>query len=89
MVVTLSPLGIFTQLIMVPAPLFLGFWFLVQVFSGFQMHAGSGGVAWWAHIGGFAAGFLMTLFLNAVGGLNPPPPHVYDSREEMAREARF
>ena len=71
-VLTLLPLGVFTRLIPIPAPVFLGFWFLFQVLSGFQTSPESGGVAWWAHVGGFAAGFLMTAILNNTGGLNPP-----------------
>ena len=59
-VVALLPLGFFTQLIHVPALFFLGFWFVQQFFYGLLdlgvASAQSGGVAWWAHIGGFVAG---------------------------------
>ncbi len=62
-VVTLLPLGFFSQLIQVPALFFLGFWFLQQFLMGALSlgvrTAGTGGVAWWAHIGGFAAGLLL------------------------------
>ena len=66
-VVTLLPLGIFTQLVSIPAVFFLGFWFLQQFVAGALSLAAktaqTGGVAWWAHIGGFAAGFgLVWLF---------------------------
>lgn len=58
-VVTLVPILFFFTFIEVPALLFLGLWFLIQFLSG-SMTMGSGasaaGVAWWAHIGGFAAG---------------------------------
>lgn len=74
MVMTLIPLGAFTRLTPVPAPLFLGFWFLIQIVSGFGQSSEGGGVAWWAHVGGFAAGFAMTAGLRQVGALNPPPP---------------
>lgn len=52
-------------LVPLPAFLILGYWFLVQFFAGissFGMAAtkGVGGVAWWAHIGGFLTGFLVT-----------------------------
>jgi membrane associated rhomboid family serine protease len=45
-----------------PAMIFLGFWFVSQIYSGYfslNLPAGSGvpGVAWWAHIGGFLFGF--------------------------------
>ena len=62
-VVTLLPLGFFTQLVEIPAPFFLGFWFLQQFLMGalsLGAHtAETGGVAWWAHIGGFAAGVVL------------------------------
>lgn len=62
-VVTLLPLGIFTQLVQIPAVFFLGFWFLQQFLSGAmsltEKTAQTGGVAWWAHIGGFVAGFAL------------------------------
>lgn len=62
-VVTLLPLGFFTQLIQVPALFFLGFWFVQQFLYGlFSLNvqsAQSGGVAWWAHIGGFVAGVVL------------------------------
>jgi membrane associated rhomboid family serine protease len=61
-VVTFLPLGFFSQLVQVPAVFFLGFWFLQQFVSGALSLTATqtgGGVAWWAHIGGFAAGFAL------------------------------
>ena len=53
----------------VPAFLFLVLWFLIQAFNGFGSLLGShsgGGVAWWAHAGGFAAGMaLLAMAKNA------------------------
>jgi membrane associated rhomboid family serine protease len=74
-VVTLLPLGFFTQLVKIPAIFFLGFWFLQQFLMGamslgVQTAAESGGVAWWAHIGGFAAGVVLVRLL---GGRRPRP----------------
>jgi membrane associated rhomboid family serine protease len=50
-----------------PAPLLLGYWFLVQFFTGFEMlaieSATLGGVAWWAHVGGFLVGMVLALTL--------------------------
>ena len=54
-------LVIIFRIIPVPAWLMLGLWFGLQVFSGTAAAAGVGGVAYWAHAGGFAAGLLMTL----------------------------
>ncbi len=56
-VLTLIPFGFFIRMVEVPAFFFLGFWFLLQMFSGtLTLGNQSGGVAWWAHIGGFLAG---------------------------------
>ena len=45
----------------VPAVLFLGLWILLQVFFGIRARdAGEIGVAWWAHVGGFAAGMILS-----------------------------
>ena len=60
-VLTLVPLFYFVRLIEIPALLYLGFWFISQLFNGlFALTAAdvfqSGGVAWWAHIGGFVFG---------------------------------
>jgi membrane associated rhomboid family serine protease len=59
-VLTLVPLGLFTQLAEIPALVVLGFWIVIQLVNGLVTfsHQG-GGVAWFAHIGGFAAGMLL------------------------------
>ena len=46
----------------VPAVIFLGLWYVMQFVSGLNALGGgaSGGVAWWAHIGGFLSGMLLT-----------------------------
>jgi membrane associated rhomboid family serine protease len=55
------PLGIFYKLTMLPAAVVLGFWFVFQLFDGVAALGGAdvGGVAVWAHIGGFVAGIVM------------------------------
>ena len=53
-------LVIFFTVIELPALIVLGFWFVGQLISAFGM---SGGVAWWAHVGGFLAGALLMPFL--------------------------
>jgi membrane associated rhomboid family serine protease len=59
-VVTLVPIFVFLQVMALPALVVLGMWFVVQIFSGtFALGTGAtGGIAWWAHIGGFAFGVL-------------------------------
>lgn len=49
-----------------PAVLFIGLWFLVQFFSGVSSlgSAAQGGVAWWAHVGGFLMGILLVVGLR-------------------------
>jgi membrane associated rhomboid family serine protease len=43
----------------IPAIIVLGVWFLLQLFSGVTTSASGGGVAWFAHIGGFIAGIVL------------------------------
>lgn len=62
---TLIPLGFFVRIAVLPAVLVLGFWFLLELFQGFLSLGAdpeAGGVAFWAHIGGFAAGALLAKF---------------------------
>jgi membrane associated rhomboid family serine protease len=66
-VVTLVPIFFFLQIVELPAVLFLIVWFLINVYSGLGSltdGAASGGVAWWAHIGGFLVGVLWALPLR-------------------------
>lgn len=62
-VLTLIPVFIFLQVAELPAIVVLGLWFVLQFVNGMVSlgmdTAGMGGVAWWAHIGGFAAGMLL------------------------------
>ncbi|HKA14688.1 MAG TPA: rhomboid family intramembrane serine protease [Myxococcota bacterium] len=62
------PLGLFLYNTVVPAYLMLGWWFLLQVIGGIPALQGAGGgVAFWAHVGGFAAGIaLLPLFRDPV-----------------------
>lgn len=55
---TVIPIFIFLQFIELPALVFLALWFFYQILSSL---IGEAGVAWWAHIFGFMAGFLFTL----------------------------
>ncbi len=58
-VLVLIPLGFFTQLVRMPAGWVLGLWFLIQLLSSALVNPDGGGVAWFAHIGGFIAGMLL------------------------------
>jgi membrane associated rhomboid family serine protease len=53
-------LGFFIQTVRVPAAILLGFWFVLQLLYGLpSLMAGAqgGGVAWFAHVGGFVFGY--------------------------------
>ena len=54
-------LVIFIRIIPVPAWIVLGLWFLIQLVQGWTTPSDQGGVAHWAHAGGFIAGVIMTL----------------------------
>jgi len=78
-VTTLIPIFIFITVREIPAIFLLGFWILMQIFFGAaSMNAGdlqsAGGVAYFAHIGGFVAGMLLVVLL---GGLRRPTRVVY------------
>jgi len=76
-VLTLVPLGFFIRLMYIPAGLVLTLWFLLQLFYSGMSQGQGGGVAWWAHIGGFVAGLaLVGLFKKRrVRFFNPPHHH--------------
>jgi membrane associated rhomboid family serine protease len=59
-VLTLFTLGFFVRLIEVPAMMVLGFWFVFQ-FLNALVAQDAGGVAWYAHIGGFLAGMALII----------------------------
>ena len=51
-------------LVAVPALIVLGLWFLFQLFDGLRGPSGEGGVAFWAHVGGFIAGLALLPLLK-------------------------
>jgi len=67
-ITTIVPLFFFLWTVELPAILLLGYWFLIQFLTGFQMQAietaTAGGVAWWAHVGGFLVGMLLAFTLR-------------------------
>ena len=75
-VVTLVPIFYYIRIVELPALVYLGFWFIAQLFNGvFALTAAdvfsSGGVAWWAHIGGFVFGLAVIRFIS------PRLPRIY------------
>jgi membrane associated rhomboid family serine protease len=79
----LIPLGIFFTTLQIPAWAFLGFWFLQQAFYGVaslsipsNIGMEGGGIAYWAHAGGFVFGAILGPFLGLFSGPTVPlPPH--------------
>lgn len=67
-IIIMVPIFIFPFFFEIPAIFFLAFWFFEQVFSGalsLVSPTAAGGIAWWAHIGGFTSGMLLhTMFKN-------------------------
>jgi membrane associated rhomboid family serine protease len=61
---TLLTLGFFVTTVVLPAYLMLGYWFVIQLLLG-TVSRTTGGIAVWAHVGGFVAGVaLINLFAN-------------------------
>jgi membrane associated rhomboid family serine protease len=66
-ILTLIPILFIPFLVNLPALFYLGVWFLIQVLSGtlsFTSHGAGGGIAWWAHIGGFVTGIVLLPFFR-------------------------
>jgi hypothetical protein len=65
-ILTLVPLLILFFFWRIPAVLMLGYWFVIQFVSGLNALGGAdqGGVAVWAHVGGFVLGALLVLMLG-------------------------
>ncbi|MDP2233641.1 MAG: rhomboid family intramembrane serine protease [Actinomycetota bacterium] len=60
-VVTLVPILFYIEAAALPAAFVIGFWFVLQIAQGLSALGGTmeTGVAWWAHVGGFAAGIVL------------------------------
>ncbi|MEW6178869.1 MAG: rhomboid family intramembrane serine protease [Chloroflexota bacterium] len=71
-VITFVPVFFLPWFVNIPAIIYLGFWFISQLFSGLLSLAvpagmSMGGIAWWAHIGGFVFGLFLALPFSASG----------------------
>jgi len=84
----LFPILVFFWVVEIPALIVIGFWFVTQVFSGVaslaDTAAQSGGVAWWAHVGGFAFGAALMFVLPKAPA--PQPRARPASYKDRARE---
>src|SRR6266568_949565 len=70
---------IFFTIVTLPAIILIGVWFVLQFFDGIlslsTVQQGMGGVAYFAHVGGFLSGLIITLLLRPI--LRPPPTTSY------------
>jgi membrane associated rhomboid family serine protease len=60
-VLSFVPIFLFAWFVEIPAVIYLGIWFLMQVYSGvasLSLPGAESGVAWWAHVGGFVFGLI-------------------------------
>ncbi len=73
-VLTLIPILFIPYFIEIPAYFFLGAWFVLQFLNAAGSGGGAGGVAWWAHIGGFVFGMLVLKILDATPGTGASSP---------------
>ncbi len=83
---------VFFRIFPIPAWVMLGLWFGLQLFSGVGADPSTGGVAYWAHAGGFVIGMILTLplFLRRGGRAfwtrtdgHPPHPEAQYSRSKI------
>ncbi|NKB81417.1 MAG: rhomboid family intramembrane serine protease [Nitrospirales bacterium] len=78
-VLVLIPLGFFTRMMYIPAGWVLGLWFVMQLLSGGMSLRSQGGVAFFAHIGGFLVGMMLIgVFKHPnVRFFNDPHRHIH------------
>jgi membrane associated rhomboid family serine protease len=66
-ILTVIPIFFFIRLVSIPAVIVLGIWFLLQVINSAASFGAAGGVAWFAHIGGFVAGMALVVLFRKRG----------------------
>jgi membrane associated rhomboid family serine protease len=79
-------LGFYITTFAVPAVFMLGYWIIVQVVGGMiSVGAPGGGVAFWAHVGGFAAGAVLILLFKDSRLLDKHPYHGWRQKKHATR----
>jgi len=64
-IASLVPIFFIFTIVELPAFVFLVFWFISQLYSGlFALQGSAGGIAWWAHVGGFLFGIFIALIFG-------------------------
>jgi membrane associated rhomboid family serine protease len=88
-ILTLIPIFFIPYFIELPAYFFLGVWFLLQTISAAGSAGAGGGIAWWAHVGGFVCGivFLKLLEMMPKTGLARPLEQV--TRKKTTHRLQF
>jgi membrane associated rhomboid family serine protease len=87
---TLVPSFYFYRLVWLPAVIVLGGWFVIQLLNGLasiNVNMQTGGVAWWAHIGGFGAGMLLQFVFRRDD--YEPPSQRLDRQRAQSRSLRW
>jgi membrane associated rhomboid family serine protease len=82
-------LGFFVTTVAVPAVFMLGYWFLLQLIGGFGSAGAKGGVAFWAHVGGFAAGGALVMLFRKPELLHRHPYYGWKTRSPTANWRRI
>ena len=74
-ILTLVFIFFFVTTVEIPAPIMLAYWFVIQLFSGLgsiaRTHLSEGGVAFFAHVGGFIAGIVLVRILGTTDRYRP------------------
>jgi len=65
-ILTLIPIFFFFQFVELPAFIFLGYWLFLQLFSASLTPSNVGGIAFWAHTGGFISGLIFIKIFDAI-----------------------
>jgi hypothetical protein len=65
-ILTLIPIFFFLHFVEIPAFIFLGYWLFIQIFSASLTPKNVGGIAWWAHIGGFVVGLVFIKLFDLI-----------------------
>jgi membrane associated rhomboid family serine protease len=83
-VFAIVPIGFFITSMALPAWVMLGYWFLIQIVSGFvSIGQQEGGVAFWAHAGGFVAGIVLIKLFTRPDYLEAHRQHHWRPRRVM------